>query len=749
MTKATIVQHNGYPAIEIGGTVYPPMTATITSTRRVNGKWKREVDEAYYKALGDSGIKIYYVMCNNLDLENCAVSDFAAEAEKILSAVPDAYIIVRIVLNPRAEWIANNPDHVVTYSDGRKIKTTLPTESFHVTADGMFSLCSEKWREDMGKTLLKTMDEIDALPFRDRIVGFFLGAGGTSEWYYYNPIEDFQTGAYADLSKSFAVEFQKYLDEKYGAGKVTARIPDANARFFAEELDRKIASPKNAGPSDGAPEPPQTGTHHGSFLDIDRCGNTFDFYRAWTEGTANSVVHFAKLIKEHRPHTLVGAFYGSMGNSEIIWASNSSAVRKILDSGYVDFLANPGVYENRQPGGFAGQRQCPDSFRLRNTMYIVEDDTRTHAENRLYAELFGMYTMEDTLQVLKRDFGRNVCEDLQSWWFDQHIGGGRYKYPEVYDLFAEQQKIAQLAYRLDRRKENEIAFIYDEESVHVASKQSTDECVQVIRNYEIANIGAGVDSYFHNDMSNPDMPDYKLYVFCNCFYLSDREREDIKTKLKKNHATALFLYGNGLINPDREKMLDVAHMSELTGIRCVEHMQQISPVFKVNPQAHPLTDRLDTTKYFGSFLRQREGNLLSNYLRMPRSYLFPILCAEDTEAVSLGTYMQANLTAAAVKEADGYTSIYCGAKYISADFVREAARFAGCHIYEEDGHVLYASKNFITVHAAKNGEIKIHLKEACTPFELYEKKNYGENVAAFTFAAQKGDTKMFYLKQND
>lgn len=36
MTKATIVQHNGYPAIEIGGTVYPPMTATITSTRRVN-----------------------------------------------------------------------------------------------------------------------------------------------------------------------------------------------------------------------------------------------------------------------------------------------------------------------------------------------------------------------------------------------------------------------------------------------------------------------------------------------------------------------------------------------------------------------------------------------------------------------------------------------------------------------------------------------------------------------------------------
>jgi microcin C transport system permease protein len=36
------------------------------------------------------------------------------------------------------------------------------------------------------------------------------------------------------------------------------------------------------------------------------------------------------------------------------------------------------------------------------------------------------------------------------------------------------------------------------------------------------------------------MPDYKLYVFLNCLYLNDKERAEIRAKLKKNHAVALF-----------------------------------------------------------------------------------------------------------------------------------------------------------------------------------------------------------------
>ena len=158
---------------------------------------------------------------------------------------------------------------------------------------------------------------------------------------------------------------------------------------------------------------------------------------------------------------------------------------------------------------------------------------------------------------MKRDFARNICEDLQAWWFDQHVGGGRYKFPEVYRLFERQQEIAREAYEKDRRKGSEIAFIYDEESVHIVSKQTTTETVELVRNYEIARIGAPVDQYFHNDMLNPDMPDYKLYVFFNTYSLTNEERRAIKDKLAKNHAVALFMYAPGIINPSLKKPLDI------------------------------------------------------------------------------------------------------------------------------------------------------------------------------------------------
>jgi hypothetical protein len=53
---------------------------------------------------------------------------------------------------------------------------------------------------------------------------------------------------------------------------------------------------------------------------------------------------------------------------------------------------------------------------------------------------------------MKRDFGRNVCEDIQAWWFDQLIGGKRYKGEAVYNLIKQQQKIAKQAYEKDRTK---------------------------------------------------------------------------------------------------------------------------------------------------------------------------------------------------------------------------------------------------------------------------------------------------------
>lgn len=749
MVNAKLINHNGSPAIFINGKVYPPMTMTVTTCKAALGETGRKLDYDYFKSLGDAGIRIFYVMCNNLSIDKNAVSEFEEEANTILSAVPDAYIMVRFCLHPSEEWCENNPDEMVQFTDGREIPVLLTAESRHLHLKGFPSLCSEKWRDEMGDVMVKTVRQLKNLPCGDRIVGIFLAGGGTSEWYYGIRIEDYETGAYADVSPSFKREFQQYLDNKYGKNVKKAVIPNTDERYFSEEIDNFLAIPENKitlRSENKTPDAPLNGTNHGVFVDMDTNENTFDFYRAWHEGTANTILHFAKLIKENFSGTLVGAFFGAVGSSEVIYGSNATGVIKLLDSGFVDFLANPGVYENRQPGGFTGQRQCPDSYRLRNTMYIVEDDTRTHAENTHFAIKYGMFGENETLNVLKRDFGRNICEDLQSWWFDQMIGGRRYKYPQIYKLFSEQQKIAEMAYDTDRKKNSEIAFICDEESITAMSKRTTNECIEQFRSYEIANIGAPVDSYFHNDLSNPAMPDYKLYIFANCAYLTTKEREEIKAKLSKNKATAVFLYGNGLINPDKKKKVSTDNMEDLLGFKCSELMEIHSPLFKIREHAHEINSHFDTAELYGEFSKKRYSNECFVPNGFPSARLCPLIYPDDETCMVLADFSSCKKPAVAFKDNEKYNAIYYGAKYISAEFVREIARFAGCHIYEETGQVLYVNKHFLTLHGSHSGKVHIKLPQKCTAFELYEKKNYNGNSDMLSFDIKKGETKMFKLK---
>lgn len=151
----------------------------------------------------------------------------------------------------------------------------------------------------------------------------------------------------------------------------------------------------------------------------------------------------------------------SYGCTNYFDLSTAGATLRILDSGLVDFLASPGVYNNREPGGYVAGRQMQDSFRLRGQFFIAEEDSRTHLENDFYRDGMRLYELDDALNTLKRDFARNICEDTFAWWFDQHLHGGRYEHEAFYRLFARQQQIARAACVRAGVKRSEIALIYD------------------------------------------------------------------------------------------------------------------------------------------------------------------------------------------------------------------------------------------------------------------------------------------------
>lgn len=777
MPVAKIESLNGRPAITVDGKSFPPMMATICTTK---GQHERIIDEEYYRRLGESGIRIFFLICDTEWAISDAFERFREDAETLLRAVPDAYIILRVGVHPSPEWCENNPDETVTYSDGIKRPIRLNTESYVEDFPAMYSLASEKWRETAGEYLLALYDKLEKLPYFDRIIGFFFAAGGTSEWYYISPMHftektrycdtggfarknEFEiNGVYADFSPAFRKSFSEFLKEKYiteealkkawnneNATFDNPQIPDCSKRYYIHGVDYDIEHPSMILPAaTQKPEAPQNGTNVGCFVDLKHNMDVFDFFRALHKATAESVVYFGDIIKKRSEgKMLTGSFYGSCGATRYFDFSQIGYVHHILKSDSIDFLASPGVYENRQPGGFVGQRQAFDSFALNNRIFICEDDTRTHHENPFFRNYYEMYGVEDTINVLKREFARNLITDIQAWWFDQHVGGGRYKDEAVYELFSVQQKIARESYESDRTKNSEIAFIYDEESYHVVSEETSHQMVELFRNYEIDIIGAPSDRYFHNDMDNPNMPDYKLYVFVNTFYLTDEERKVIRKKLAKNNATALFMYGSGCINPDAAEVFSPENIESLTGIKTRMSNEVVSGKFKFYPNDTIFAQGFDVGEIQGDFKRKMWANHASDWTRIKTSkvHLYPEFYVDDADAVNSAYLLENNHPAISVKQCDDFVSVYCASKYVSNDVVREIARFAGCHIYNEAGDVLYANRKYVAISATYSGIHNIKLPGKFSAYEVYEEKYYSHNSNSIDVEMLKGETKMFRI----
>ena len=767
MSYAEVKKVNGSPALVIDGKTYPPMAMTVRFNK-----------PDYIHDLGQSGMKVFFLMTNTEWLrpgkdyvdengekqhEPSGMEAFIHNAEVLLKEVPDAYIIVRIGLHPPVDWMEENPDELITYQDGSHEPSILMSEVHKDDVPGMFVFASEKWQHDAREALKEFCDKVDTLWFKDRVIGYFLAAGGTSEWYPVNSICDRAKGKYGDFSPAFRKAYGKFLRGRYGTVEKLRKawkkedasfenpiIPEIDEQFYIyveegimDAMKYYESANRIVGKSIDMNE--KKAANLGVFLNMEDYRYVADFYDALHQATAEAIIFFAKVLKERYQGKIVGAFYGSYGCTDFFNSTTATATLPILDCGAVDFLAAPGVYNNREPGGSVAQREMQDSFRIRGEMFVAEEDSRTHREDTFYRDAMGLYDIRDSIVTLKRDFARVLTDDIYAWWFDQHETGGRYMDQEIYKLFRRQEEIARFAYSLNREKKNEIAFIYDQESCHTVSMYTNTLMLDYYRTSDIPRIGASVDYYFHNDMGREDMPDYKFYVMMNLFEISDEEKEAIIKKAKKNHAVVLWLYAPGFINPDRDQIIANENIRELTGFQVRRFDHTCSPRFKVTNLGHPAVRYAVEDRRYGYIDRDVHSNVWLENVILP-AYMNPGFYIDDPEATILGTYCEMGVPAYGLKEMDGWTSVYCAPQILRSELLASLAEYAGCHLYNKDDDVLYSNQNFVTIHAAYKGKHTLYFKEPVSPYEVYEKQYYGHNVTSIELEMRMGDTKMFSLK---
>jgi hypothetical protein len=471
--------------------------------------------------------------------------------------------------------------------------------------------------------------------------------------------------------------------------------------------------------------------------------DVIDYFAALAELCADDVIDLCGAVKEATGgKRLAGAFYGYL--LDLAWnggffkerpdsdystyqRSGHLGLKKVLASPHVDFLVSPYSYGFRGLGGDAPSMLPDGSVRLHGKLLLVEDDTRTHADDQ--DPNYGrVSTFEASRAVLRRNLAHFLTHGEGAWWARWKVD--TVKEPRFAALLREFRDIGAMSMGLDRSSASEIAVLLDDESFFYETCRYDLDIPLIFqqRLWGLPRLGAPFDVFLLDDLLSGRLPPYKLYVFLNPWRLGGGRRAALARELRRDGRTALWIYAPGYLKDGP----GLDNMEELTGLRFGLGEQPWGPLVHITDFGHPITRDLARDLAWGT-----------------NGKLAPIFHVDDPAARVLGevVYSQGNCRPGfAVKELPGWRSVYSAAPNLPAPVLRAVARWAGVHIYSDDGDVLYANRSLLGVHTLGGGARTFRLpRRAATVVDLFTDRTLAREADSFEVVLEPRSTALYAI----
>lgn len=695
--KAAAVQirsHLGMPTLFINGQPYFNYMGALVSRRY-------EYARSYQKA----GVNLFHIMATVKYTEDgkCDFSDLDQSVAAALYGNSDAYLTVRILLQNSMtdEFRRRYPEELVRFDDG--------------SVSGSVSLASTVWRDRVSSLLTDMVKHIQESPYADRLIGIFPADGEEGQWMHrWNGHNPSHSGALSDYSLPMLRYFRTWLQKKYktdadlqaawGQPQVTlktAAIPSHKQRIGSDKVLRSLPQERPA----------------------------VDYAEALSDVVADSILQQLEVIKKASSNRLLtGILYGhiiDLGDRFLGEQVGYLKMRRIIESPYLDYVAGPLHYAKDfrdigSPSSF--DYPAPAVLRLHNKIWLQEDDLRTHLTNPPgYA--MSVRSPAQTSQVLAREFAKGLCSGAGMYFCDGpgEDDRGWLDDPETVQTLSELKKIAADATKYSLASNAEVAVVFSDISFaylrSLPGRSSMDAIMRhLIYNRDaISRLGAPFDEYLVGDFLNASMPDYKLYIFMNAFYLTAEERTAIRTKLNRTGATALWFYAPGVFD---ENEFNPALAGALTGIplQIADH-------------------RISATMY----------SVKNNCkFGLPASVTFrPVFVPQAQDQEILATWKDGK-TPALVRLGKHYFSAFPG---LTPELFRSIAEKAGVFIYSSDNDAVYVNASYLAVHTSvRQGARKIKLPHGKLFRQLWPKRS-SDFVNSIQFYSKSPQTLIFQMKE--
>lgn len=617
---------------------------------------------------------------------------------ELLRFNPKAYCLPRVFATAPEWWVEQNPGEQCKYASGQT--TTPPRESF----------ASQKYLAEVGQAYRRTVRHLLEAGYGRQVLGIHVTNGPWGENFTWDALIRKGWPSGSDVSEPMRQALVDYTRTKYGGDVSRLRRAWKNDQLTFETVQVPGIDARKQ-------------TNAGAWRDPAQSRAVMDYFECHNQVVVKMLDHFCRIVKEESGGRLLTmVFYGYTQDENWPIECDHRAISQLLRLDSVDMLSSPHTYYRRDLGDDAGMRQYLASTALHGKLFFDEGDDQTHLERlkpkpdwRAFSQ-----TPEHSKAVLYREFGNTVTHGVGLWYMD--LNGGWFRDPALVETVGRMKKWADVAIKRSRQRNARVAIISAPESEFYLGyrKSPNNEIGWGLYHDQMGEFyrtGAPFDWYLIDDLAAINQRDYKVYVFLDCFYLTDAQRQTIK-ELQTNNRTLVWFYAPGYASQDD---LSQQRMEDLTGFR-----------FEQAPQGTLKGVLAGTTREFGIDKQQKS--------------IFTVIPEDGVRELGFGVDEMKNKVVLAEKTQDGWTSLFSAVPGVPADLLGEVFSRAGVHRYSEGDDVISANESWLMIHTRTAGMKRFKLPTRCKKVtEIITERVMGENVDEFQIELPQFSTAIFLL----
>jgi hypothetical protein len=473
---------------------------------------------------------------------------------QIASADPEAQVIVLVRCDLPRQWGLDHPAEVFTNEDGSRVVSTM-----HPSRLGTPEQANEFWPPSYGspayqaavcQALQKMGEWLKTHESGELVVGWFV-AGGNDGQFFNNNLGP----RTLDYSPGQLEGFRQWLREAYRTeAKLREAWGDPQVTFATATL-ATTGQWKSATLFHGLKGPGR---------------RVVDSVRFDQIAPARAVRRFARTLKDAigRP-TFALTYYPDAIHDG---GSNKYALGELLAGDDIDGATAVQEYGQwRAPGGTGCTNATWGAYRLRGKVHIAEIDYRTYLSymsGPIYDPegLGATLTAEGFRAQVVRDVAASCARGMGAWFYD--MGGNWYDDPPLWDVISQARQMMDWSHRQEAPAPSaQVACFVDEAAGAVLNVNdysllfSSSNATRL----QLNTSGVPYDLYLLQDLANPKLPEYKVYMVLGGYSLTKEQLTALRQKARRAGKTLVLcgLPGGASADyPDPAKAF-----AELTGWR--------------------------------------------------------------------------------------------------------------------------------------------------------------------------------------